>query len=107
MKTGAPMLAKLVLLREANRVFGGLRPREPLSQRIFHLEGQKTKIGRDAAVADIVLPSSAVSRVHASICRAGEEYLLENSSRNGTVLNGLWLGPGEIAPLCDRDQIEV
>lgn len=45
-------------------------------------------IGQLAEVADIVLPSGAVSRIHARIRREGETYYLRDlNSRNGTWVN--------------------
>jgi len=54
---------------------------------------------------DIVLNDSSVSRRHAKIVKAGEEYSLSDlGSHNGTVLNGTFV---QNAPLHDGDQIKI
>ena len=57
--------------------------------------------------ADLVLPSTAVSRVHASIeQRAGNWYLKDMNSRNGTSVNGRLLRPDEEYQLEPEDEVD-
>lgn len=58
------------------------------SVRIFPLEGAAAVVGRDD-LCDIVIPSPAVSRMHAKIEIEGQRcFVLDLNSRNGTLLNG-------------------
>ena len=60
----------------------------PSKAREFELTKRETILGRDPA-ADVVLPSSSVSRQHARITRAADGYVLEDlGSSNGTFING-------------------
>lgn len=65
-----------------------------------------TIIGQLKEQADLVLPSTAVSRVHASIeQRAGNWYLKDMNSRNGTWVNEQELYGEEEQELINGDQI--
>ena len=66
-----------------------------------------TIIGQLKDQADLVLPSTAVSRVHASIeQRAGSWYLKDLNSRNGTWVNDQELYGEEEKELTTGDQIQ-
>lgn len=70
-------------------------------------EHQETSyFGDNRQQADLVLPSTAVSRVHASIeQRAGNWYLKDMNSRNGTWVNEQELYGEEEQELINGDQI--
>ena len=89
---------------------GGLILKElhPVSGRQFRIEKatRLTIIGQLKEQADLVLPSTAVSRVHASIeQRAGNWYLKDMNSRNGTWVNEQELYGEEEQELINGDQI--
>lgn len=88
---------------------GGLTLRElhPVAGRQFLVEGSRsTIIGQLREQADLVLPSAAVSRVHASIeQRAGSWYLKDLNSRNGTWVNDQELYGEEEKELINGDQV--
>lgn len=80
----------------------------PVSGRQFRIEKatRLTIIGQLKEQADLVLPSTAVSRVHASIeQRAGNWYLKDMNSRNGTWVNEQELYGEEEQELINGDQI--
>ena len=90
---------------------GGLILKElhPVSGRQFRIEKatRLTIIGQLKEQADLVLPSTAVSRVHASIeQRAGNWYLKDMNSRNGTSVNGRLLRPDEEYQLEPEDEVD-
>lgn len=71
---------------------------------LFQLAAACTLIGRDDQ-CDLMIPSPAVSRVHARIVREDSRYFLEDlQSRNGTTLNGRRIASREL--LRDGDQID-
>lgn len=89
---------------------GGLILKElhPISGRQFRIDKTTslTIIGQLEEQADLVLPSTAVSRVHASIeQRAGNWYLKDLNSRNGTWVNEQELYGEEEQELTNGDQI--
>ena len=89
---------------------GGLILKElhPVNGRQFRIEKatRLTIIGQLKEQADLVLPSTAVSRVHASIeQRAGNWYLKDMNSRNGTWVNEQELYGEEEQELINGDQI--
>lgn len=89
---------------------GGLILKElhPVSGRQFRIEKatRLTIIGQLKEQADLVLPSTAVSRVHASIeQRVGNWYLKDMNSRNGTWVNEQELYGEEEQELINGDQI--
>lgn len=55
--------------------------------RVVPLTGARVTIGRDAG-CDIRLDASGVSRVHATITREADGWLLTDQSSNGTLVNG-------------------
>jgi pSer/pThr/pTyr-binding forkhead associated (FHA) protein len=65
----------------------------PSPDQEFALRDGETLIGRDNSHdMDIVIPSPAVSRLHAKISREGDVFMLHDlGSSNGTYLNGLRL----------------
>lgn len=94
----------------AGRKEGGLILKElhPVSGRQFRIDKtHPTIIGQLKDQADLVLPSTAVSRVHASIeQRAGSWYLKDLNSRNGTWVNNQELYGEEEKELTTGDQIQ-
>jgi len=62
-----------------------------------------SSIGRDED-CDIVLDGDTVSRRHCEVIRCGSAYVLRDSSRNGTFVNG---ERAHQTQLCDGDQIRV
>ena len=97
-------------LLSAGRKEGGLILKElhPVSGRQFRIDKtHPTIIGQLKDQADLVLPSTAVSRVHASIeQRAGSWYLKDLNSRNGTWVNDQELYGEEEKELTTGDQIQ-
>lgn len=79
----------------------------PVKGRQFCVDGTRPVIiGQLKAQADLVLPSTAVSRVHASMeKRAGRWYLKDMNSRNGTWVNEQELYGQEEQEIFDGDQI--
>ncbi len=74
------------------------------SVRIFPLEGNAAVVGRDD-LCDIVIPSPAVSRMHAKIEIDGPRFfVLDLNSRNGTLLNGRRVTEREL--LCHGDVLD-
>lgn len=62
----------------------------------FPLAGQQWFIGKSSAKADLCLPQSTVSRLHARIWeKEGAYYIEDMHSRNGTIVEGSLLEPGE------------
>jgi serine phosphatase RsbU (regulator of sigma subunit) len=77
------------------------------SRWVFPL-GDRTVLGRhpDCDIFELFKEVSGVSRHHAVITRAGDQYVLEDKgSRNGTLLNGQRLAAK--APLRDGDRIDI
>jgi hypothetical protein len=65
------------------------------------------EIGRSGEVA-IRIDQPTVSRVHAELVLDGEEYqILDRNSRNGTLVNGRILEPGETVTLRDGDVVSL
>ena len=63
-------------------------------------------LGKSGQYADLQLPSSAVSRLHARLVWNGETYELGDlNSRNGTWVNETLLGAEQMEPLQDGDKI--
>lgn len=69
----------------------------------LQLTTARTVIGREEE-CEVVLDGETVSRQHCEIRRVGACYLLRDSSRNGTFLNGERI---EQAQLRDGDQVRV
>ena len=75
----------------------------------YEFDGDRAQIllGRRGGV-DVLLPHAKVSLVHARIERRGEGYsLVDDSSTNGTRLNGAPLSAGQRAALRDGDRIAI
>ncbi len=67
-----------------------------------------TMVGKLKKTCDAVIPAATVSRVHARIRKMedGGYYLRDLNSRNGTLLNGRPLGPGEEVALSEGDMVK-
>lgn len=82
------------------QVLNGLNPGQQ-----FPLDREKSVLGRSPE-CDIVLDVGAVSRFHAQIISAGNDYFVEDlKSRNGTYVNGELIHGRR--QLKDRDQLKV
>jgi serine phosphatase RsbU (regulator of sigma subunit) len=78
----------------------GLKPGQ-----LYPLEGESAVLGRHPA-CDIVLESGSVSRQHARIVNvAGNFYIEDLHSRNGTLLNGRPVTQRQI--LADSDKVDI
>lgn len=68
-------------------------------QKIPLRPGEKIRLGRDAAKVSVVVTGDRVSRVHCTVQYYGEKlgYSIEDRSRNGVLLNGKRLRPGQPA----------
>lgn len=83
--------AGLVLLYAPN--FEQMQPAYPLTSR-------EVTLGRDAQQADIVIPEPSVSRAHAKIAFRGNAWFLTDlKSRNGTLVDGRFVGSIELEHL--------
>lgn len=81
---------------------------EPVGQRNgrFIIPAKGAVLGKLPEAADVILPSPAVSRIHARIIRQGEEYMVQDlNSRNGTRVNGRPLASQEVVQLNEEDEI--
>ncbi len=79
----------------------------PQSGRDYPLQEPATVLGRQADSA-IHLPEKAVSRQHAQIVRADQDYFLEDlDSSNGTYLNGTRITPRLRVRLTERDTFQI
>ncbi|HXK17558.1 MAG TPA: FHA domain-containing protein, partial [Polyangiaceae bacterium] len=64
------------------------------------LAGQEVRAGRDAAQCVIALNEPRISGVHASLkLEAGQLYVRDDNSNNGTMVNGNRLSPGLWSPV--------
>ncbi len=74
-------------------------------QRIL-LQGKRMLIGKHPAYADVVLESSAVSRLHACLLQKdGEWYVRDLLSGNGTFADGSILESEEVLPLASVTEL--
>ena len=81
--------------------------REPGELATIYLEQDITVIGKLETAADAVINIPTVSRIHAKIRkRAGEYYLTDLNSRNGTCINGQILKTGEDHLLENEDEVD-
>lgn len=72
----------------------------------FPLAGQQWFIGKSPAQADLCLTQSTVSRLHARIWeKEGAYYIEDMHSRNGTIVEGSLLEPGERRKLASGMQL--
>ena len=65
--------------------------REAQGNQVIHLVGEADRVSLGRSSTDVALPwDDQVSRVHAELCRVGEEWVLADDglSLNGTFLNG-------------------
>lgn len=75
--------------------------------RKFPLVGDATVLGRQYD-SHICLPGKAISRQHAQIvCRQSAYYVEDLDSSNGTFLNGMRLAAHTLAPISDRDTLQI
>src|SRR5262249_23956451 len=96
--------------------------RTPPAIRVLHSPGpsprgvrlladEELRIGRDGEPGDLVLGDPSVSRLHASVVRSGDEWLvIDRDSSNGVFVNGRRstqapLHPGDVIRL--RDSVMV
>lgn len=81
--------------------------REPGELATIYLNRDLMVIGKMENAADAVISLPTVSRIHAKIRKADDEYYLSDlNSRNGTSVNGRLLKTGEEYQLQDEDQVE-
>lgn len=81
--------------------------REPGELATIYLDRDLMVIGKMENAADAVIALPTVSRIHAKIRKADDEYYLSDlNSRNGTSVNGRLLKTGEEYQLQDEDQVE-
>ena len=81
--------------------------REPGELATIYLDRDLMVIGKMENAADAVISLPTVSRIHAKIRKADDEYYLSDlTSRNGTSVNGRLLKTGEEYQLQDEDQVE-
>ena len=81
--------------------------REPGELATIYLDRDLMVIGKMENAADAVIFLPTVSRIHAKIRKADDEYYLSDlNSRNGTSVNGRLLKTGEEYQLQDEDQVE-
>ncbi|MCI0462880.1 MAG: SpoIIE family protein phosphatase [Gemmataceae bacterium] len=79
----------------------------PEPGRDYPLQEPATVLGRQADSA-ICLPAKAVSRQHAQILHADDDFFLEDlNSSNGTFLNGTRLSPRVRVRLTERDTFQI
>ena len=88
---------------------------EPVHRLVRFTKGEVTEfrlhktpfiIGKKKALADGILTSPAVSRMHAKIYREGNKYyLMDLNSTNGTSKNGVRLNANESTVLAYNDEI--
>lgn len=72
----------------------------------FTIPGKGAVLGKLPEAADIILPSPAVSRIHARITRKGEDYFVQDlNSRNGTCVNGQPLASQQFVQLKEQDEV--
>ncbi len=72
----------------------------------FTIPSAGAVLGKLPEAADIILPSPAVSRIHARIICRGEEYFVQDlNSRNGTCINGRPLVSQQFEQLKEQDEI--
>src|SRR5438105_11788376 len=71
------------------------------------LVGDATVLGRQYD-SHICLTGKAISRQHAQLlCREGGYFVEDLDSSNGTFLNGLRLAAHTLAPISDRDTLQI
>src|SRR5207248_8129512 len=75
--------------------------------RKYPLAGDATVLGRQYD-SHICLTGKAISRQHAQIvCRQSSYFVEDLDSSNGTFLNGLRLAAHTLAPISDRDMLQI
>src|SRR5205807_8039447 len=75
--------------------------------RKYPLAGDATVLGRQYD-SHICLTGKAISRQHAQIvCRQSNYFVEDLQSSNGTFLNGMRLAAHTLAPISDRDALQI
>jgi DNA-binding NtrC family response regulator len=70
--------------------------------------GNRARLGRDRAHAEVALETGEVSRLHATVVAAAEGFTVEDAdSRNGTFVDGRAVGRGERAPVRDGSVLRI
>ena len=94
------------LLQEKETSFAYLEELNQANPERYFLEKEITIIGKWKENVDIWLNIPTVSRLHAKIIRKGQkDVLVDINSRNGTILNNLWLNPEQEYDLQSDDII--
>ena len=94
------------LLQEKEPSFAYLEELDKANPEKYFLEKEITIIGKWKENVDIWLNIPTVSRLHAKIIRKGQkDVLVDINSRNGTILNNLWLNPEQEYDLQNDDII--
>lgn len=94
------------LLQEKETSFAYLEELDQANPERYFLEKEITIIGKWKENVDIWLNIPTVSRLHAKIIRKGQkDVLVDINSRNGTILNNLWLNPEQEYDLQSDDII--
>ena len=94
------------LLQGKETSFAYLEELDQANPERYFLEKEITIIGKWKENVDIWLNIPTVSRLHAKIIRKGQkDVLVDINSRNGTILNNLWLNPEQEYDLKSDDII--
>lgn len=93
-----------VLLQKIRMPWVYLEELEGEKPKKFALEKEITIIGKWRENVDICLEIPTVSRMHGKIIhREGKDFLIDLNSRNGTMLNEVWINPEEEYELKNGD----
>jgi hypothetical protein len=70
--------------------------------------GNRARLGRDRAHAEVALETGEVSRLHATVLAAADGFTVEDAdSRNGTFVDGRAVGRGERAALRNGSVLRI
>ena len=99
-QSAGPECFETVLMPCEDITWKKLVPKNPRLGPELVLEGEEAIIGKSAERCTHLIPQPSVSRVHARVVlRAGELFLEDCNSTNGTQVDGEILKPGEICRL--------